>query len=159
MFQLGLADTDPGSIDPSAIPVAGQTSVSTATGPHQDLILGLLIAFPTPDPTVLANFLSDYSDDEQTQLAQELITNGVDPDDVNTAMNYLSGNDKIMGVSSSWIWGTLTVASAAASSFHGFKRNHGSIAWGGWWGLMGLVFPVATPTLGVFQGFAKPKAK
>lgn len=52
--------------------------------------------------------------------------------------------------------GTLTLASAAASAYHGYKRND-SIGWSLWWFTMGVLFPVVTPVIGVAQGFAKPK--
>jgi len=57
------------------------------------------------------------------------------------------------------IWGVLSTASFAASVYHGVKRNHGSIGWGLWWGLMGALFPVVTPVIAFAMppGFAKPK--
>ena len=54
------------------------------------------------------------------------------------------------------VWGALAVASMAASAYHGVKRNRGSIGYGIWWGVMGSLFPVITPTIAVAQGFAKP---
>ncbi len=52
------------------------------------------------------------------------------------------------------IWGLLSVASIAASAYHGAKRNGGSIGWGVGWGLLGGLFPVLTPAIGAAQGFA-----
>ena len=43
----------------------------------------------------------------------------------------------------------------AASAYHGVKRNN-SVAYGIWWGLMGAMFPVITPTIALAQGYAKP---
>jgi hypothetical protein len=54
------------------------------------------------------------------------------------------------------IWGVLGTISMAASTYHGYKRND-SIGWALWWGLMGALFPIVTPVIGVAQGFAKPK--
>lgn len=52
----------------------------------------------------------------------------------------------------------LSTASAAASAFHGYKRNR-SVGWAVWWGLMGGMFPVITPTIAVAQGYAKPEGR
>jgi len=54
------------------------------------------------------------------------------------------------------IWGVLSTASFAASVYHGYKRND-SVGWAIWWGFMGAIFPVITPTIAVAQGFGKPK--
>ena len=54
------------------------------------------------------------------------------------------------------VWGVLSTASFAASVYHGYKRND-SVGWAIWWGIMGAIFPVITPTIAFAQGFAKPK--
>lgn len=54
------------------------------------------------------------------------------------------------------IWGTLSTASMIVSTYHGYRRNN-SLPWALWWGLMGAVFPIITPTIAVAEGFAKPK--
>lgn len=54
--------------------------------------------------------------------------------------------------------GVATVASAALSSIHGYRRNK-SIGWALWWFTMGTVFPVVTPAIAVAQGYARPKEK
>jgi hypothetical protein len=46
----------------------------------------------------------------------------------------------------------------AASTYHGYKRNQ-SIGWALWWGLMGAMFPVVTPAIGLAQGFGKRKRR
>ena len=51
----------------------------------------------------------------------------------------------------------LDTVSMAASAYHGYKRNN-SIGWALWWGLMGAMFPVITPTIALAQGFGKPKS-
>lgn len=54
------------------------------------------------------------------------------------------------------LWGALSVASSAASAYHGYKRND-SIGWAAWWGLMGGLFPVITPAIALAQGFGTSK--
>ncbi len=54
------------------------------------------------------------------------------------------------------IWSWLSVASMAASTYHGWRRNK-SIGWAVVWGLMGAAFPVVTPVIAVAQGFGKEK--
>lgn len=60
-----------------------------------------------------------------------------------------------MGVAVSLV----STASAAASGWHGFKRNHGSIGYAAWWFFMGGLFPVFTPLIAVAQGYAEPEKK
>jgi len=52
----------------------------------------------------------------------------------------------------------LRLASTAASTYHGYKRNH-SLGWALWWGFMGNLFPVVTPAIALAQGFGKPKGR
>lgn len=54
------------------------------------------------------------------------------------------------------VWYAASAASFAASIYHGYKRND-SVGWAIWWGLMGALFPVVTPTVAVIQGFGKRK--
>jgi hypothetical protein len=60
-----------------------------------------------------------------------------------------------------WLWGAASIASGAASLYHGVKRNDGSVGWGLWWGLMGTIFPIITPIVAIASppGFAKVKRK
>lgn len=48
----------------------------------------------------------------------------------------------------------LVLASVAASTYHGYKRNN-SVGWALWWGFAGGVFPVVTPAIALAQGFGK----
>lgn len=48
----------------------------------------------------------------------------------------------------------VVLASVAASTFHGYRRNQ-SVGWAVWWGLMGGLFPIVTPAIAVAQGFGK----
>ena len=51
-------------------------------------------------------------------------------------------------------WVALTMASAAASAYHGYARNR-SILWAGIWGIAGGVFPIITPAIALAQGFGE----
>lgn len=52
----------------------------------------------------------------------------------------------------------LSLLSAAASGYHGYKRNQ-SIGWGFVWFTLGGMFPIFTPVIAVAQGYAKPIQK
>jgi len=54
--------------------------------------------------------------------------------------------------------GALSLLSAAASGYHGYKRNQ-SIGWGFVWFALGGMFPVFTPVIAVAQGYGKPIQK
>lgn len=56
------------------------------------------------------------------------------------------------------VWALLSTASFAASVYHGYKRND-SVGWAIWWGVMGGLFPVITPTIAVAQGYGKKAGK
>lgn len=128
---------------------------TAATGPHQTAIAGFLLTYPSPSSQNLTDFLKLYTGDERTQVAQELISNGVDSGTVSSALAWLSTSSK---VGASWIWGVLSVASAAASGYHGYRRNQ-SIGWGLTWFTLGALFPVVTPTIALAQGFGKERSK
>ncbi|MBL8605138.1 MAG: peptidoglycan-binding protein [Myxococcales bacterium] len=53
-------------------------------------------------------------------------------------------------------WWLVSTASGAASAFHGYRRNNGSIPWAVTWGFLGGLFPVITPAIAVAQGFGEP---
>lgn len=142
MFGL-LRDTAPATTPATGAPA----------GPHQDEIAGFLLTYPHPTSTNLSDFLKLYDGDERTQVAQELIANGVDSNTTSTALAWLSTQSRIKG---SWIWGALSIASAAVSGYHGYRRNK-SIGWGITWFALGSIFPVITPTIALAQGFGKPK--
>lgn len=50
----------------------------------------------------------------------------------------------------------LDVASGLASGYHGYKRNHDSVAWGLVWAIFGMTLPVITPIVAVMEGYAEP---
>jgi 2-methylisocitrate lyase-like PEP mutase family enzyme len=54
------------------------------------------------------------------------------------------------------IWGALSVAGAAASAYHGYKRTQ-SVGWAFVWALCGSIAPVVTVPVAIAQGFGKPK--
>jgi hypothetical protein len=91
--------------------------------------------------------------DERTQVAQELIANGISASTVSAALAWLNTTGKF---SSSSIWGVLSVVSAAASGYHGYKRN-GTIGGAMLWFVLGGLFPVFVPVVAVAQGFNKKK--
>lgn len=51
----------------------------------------------------------------------------------------------------------LSPVSAAASAYHGYKRNDGAIGWTVWWMVLGGLFPLVTPAIGLAQGWGKRK--
>lgn len=46
------------------------------------------------------------------------------------------------------------IVSPVACIYHGYKRND-SVGWALGWGLLGMLFPIVTPTVAVAQGFGK----
>jgi hypothetical protein len=50
---------------------------------------------------------------------------------------------------------TVVAASIGLASYHGYKRNCGSIGWGALWGLLAAEIGPIAPIIGAFQGFAK----
>jgi hypothetical protein len=56
------------------------------------------------------------------------------------------------------LWTLLSMASAGASAFHGYRRNQ-SVGWAVAWGAAGAVFPVITPAIAVAQGFGERAKK
>ena len=53
-------------------------------------------------------------------------------------------------------WQIAVPVSAAVSTYHGYKRNYGSLGWALGWGALGAIFPIITPAVALAQGFAKP---
>jgi hypothetical protein len=54
-------------------------------------------------------------------------------------------------------WGILSLLSAIASGYHGYRRYSGNIGWTALWGLGGAVFPIIVPIVALIQGFAEPR--
>lgn len=115
----------------------------------------LLKTGSNPGSTQVSDFLRLYSAGERRdEAARALIARGVSPEAVGNALTFLDA-------ASRWdlkkVGGVLTVLSAAASGFHGYRRNH-SILWGLAWFVLGGIFPIVTPVIAVAQGFGKRKA-
>ena len=53
-------------------------------------------------------------------------------------------------------WEIAVPLSVAASTYHGYKRNSGSLGWALGWGVLGGLFPIITPAVALAQGFGKP---
>lgn len=56
------------------------------------------------------------------------------------------------------IAGVVVLASAAASAYHGYKRNDSVGSAVGWF-FLGGIFPIITPAIALAQGFGKPKSR
>lgn len=54
-------------------------------------------------------------------------------------------------------WGLVSLLSAVASGYHGYKRYGGNVGWTALWGLGGAVFPIIVPIVALIQGYAKPR--
>lgn len=50
----------------------------------------------------------------------------------------------------------LGIASTAVCTYHGYKRNNGSVGWGIGWGLLGGMFPVIAPAIAIAEGLGEP---
>jgi hypothetical protein len=122
----------------------------------QSAVDGFLSSTPSPSSGQIGDFLKLYQGADRADAATELIASGVDATKVTSAMTFLNTAGKF---TMRTFWGIASVASAAASGYHGIKRNNGSIGWGLWWFLMGGMFPIATPVIAIARkpGFAKPK--
>lgn len=53
-------------------------------------------------------------------------------------------------------WGVLGIAGLALGTYHGYKRDNGSIGWTLGWGLLGATFPIIAIPLMLAEGFAVP---
>lgn len=99
---------------------------------------------------------------ERQEVAALAVSIGADAQRIRQANNELGFKDYVSWTPSPLfriVWGVASTASLAASAYHGYKRNHDSIGWGIWWGLMGAMFPIITPVIAYVAapGFAQPK--
>lgn len=116
---------------------------------------GFLLQSPNPTSTQVAEFLRLYERGaKRNEVAQALIARGVSANAISAALTWLDASGKI-----NWqkVWSVAAVASAAASGYHGYRRNQ-SIGWAAWWFVMGGIFPIFTPIVATAQGFGKKKA-
>lgn len=99
---------------------------------------------------------------ERSDVAVKAIALGGDATRINAALQNIQSEAQIKTLFKPLptpfriAWGIASTASFAASVYHGYKRND-SVGWAIWWGLMGALFPIITPTIALAQGFAKPK--
>jgi len=115
---------------------------------------GFLLKAPSPSSSDVSNFLKLYSKADRPDVARLLIARGVSAATISSSMMWLSASDRY---NPAGLFGILTIVSGAASAYHGYKRNQ-SIGWAAWWFLMGTVFPVITPVIGVAQGFGQRRS-
>lgn len=98
---------------------------------------------------------------DRQRLAEKLIALGMNTDLVREAMIaagakmpfWMDPEKRKVGIT---VWGVLGTLSMAASAYHGYVRNQ-SIGWALWWGFMGSLFPVITPTIALAQCKASPE--
>lgn len=57
-----------------------------------------------------------------------------------------------------WFFSILSLASAAASTYHGYRR-HGTVGAAVGWGILGALFPVIVPAVAIAQGYGQPKGR
>jgi hypothetical protein len=101
--------------------------------------------------------------EDRPRLAQKLIDLGVNTDLVREAMEASGAKmpfwmDPVKLKAGITVWGVLGTVSMVAGIYHGYARNQ-SIGWGLWWGLMGVMFPIATPTIALAQCKTGPEKR
>ena len=113
-----------------------------------------LLAHPKPTSGNIADFLRAYPED-RGDAAQHLLARGVDPKAVSAALSWLEAGERMK---TNWpkIGGILSLASGAASAYHGYRRND-SIGWATVWFIAGSALPVFVPVIALAQGFGKSK--
>lgn len=138
-----------------AVQLLGASLFGLGDAGSADPIDGFLTTSPSPSSTDVANFLKAFAPSQRNEMAQKLIGRGVSASTISAALKWLDASEKLRG---NWptIAGILSVASAAASGYHGYRRNQ-SIGWAVWWFFMGSIFPVVTPAIALAQGFGKKK--
>lgn len=57
-------------------------------------------------------------------------------------------------------WALLSAAGAAASAYHGYRRNVAAapVGWALWWAVWGALIPPVSLAIAIAQGYAKPAA-
>lgn len=161
---------------PWNLPANGDIRFSDASGLGDGAVFGGLGALTDPEIQQLAEriraatFVMDIQAileivptvAERQAVAARAVAIGADPARVQQALAALEQGAglkaffKPPSMPVRIIWGVLSTASFAASVYHGYKRND-SVGWAIWWGFMGALFPVITPTIAVAQGFGQPK--
>lgn len=90
-----------------------------------------------------------FADASPTQTAQAFSI-------INQSQSTPTWATKLVSTWSSPLYTVFRTVAMATSAFHGYRRNR-SVGWSIWWGLMGGIFPVITPTIALAQGFGKAK--
>lgn len=118
---------------------------------------GLIVAAPAGQPREadIAAAMRMLDRASAQRLGQILVAEGISAQVVNSALQRAFAGEP-WSKTRLWGWATVATLSAAASGFHGYRRNR-SVGWGLWWFVMGSLFPVVTPTIALAQGFGKPK--
>jgi len=119
-------------------------------------INGFLLRLKNPTSTEVAEFLKLYEPAARDSVGKALIARGVSAGAVGSALTFLNASNS-WGINAKKIYGVLTVASAAVSGVHGYRRND-SIGWGLAWFVLGGIFPIVTPVIAVAQGYGRRKA-
>ena len=98
---------------------------------------------------------------DRVKLGQKLLVRGLDAQMVREAVEevgqsipfWMDPEKRKIGIT---VWSVLGTVSMVASAYHGYVRNQ-SIGWALWWGFMGSLFPVITPTIALAQCKAGPE--
>ena len=85
------------------------------------------------------------------QRPQDLLAPRLAPQNAGAAAMISTGQQATTG-----FWEIAVPLSVAASTYHGYKRNSGSLGWALGWGVLGGLFPIITPAVALAQGFGKP---
>lgn len=135
-------------------------SLAAGSPDIQTIVTGFLTTTPKPSEQQVSNFLQLFSTAEDRDLAAKLlVTGGADATAVaaahqaaqNVYLRLITNQNSVAG-------NALSLVSAAASAFHGYRRNQ-SIGWAVWWFFMGSIFPVFTPVIAIAQGYGKRKGQ
>jgi hypothetical protein len=115
---------------------------------------------PSPTTAQVVGFLSLFTiPATRAIVAQEVVATGADPAVVSSAMATLAQQDLTKAkANQKLLYSTLALVSATASGFHGYRRNN-SLGWGLVWFVMGSVFPIITPVIGLAQGFGQERGR
>lgn len=112
------------------------------------------------DAWTIGNTMSLLSDADRQILAGKLVAKGTNPQVVSQGL-YVAKSGAYEPMPR-WVSTTMYVASIGAMvalTYHGYKRNNGSIGWALVWGLLGtIVWPITVP-VALAQGFGKTKGR
>jgi hypothetical protein len=126
------------------------------------------LAWKTIDAHGIANVLQSLRPQDRSAVVSKMIWKGADAPIVNAALAMSFSPMRGFGAESPeatevwkayWTnptWNVIRTVSMVASVYHGYRRND-SVGWALWWGLMGSIFPIITPTIALAQGFGEPE--